>query len=105
MMENVHIWKQCALFLIMETYSKKLHALHKNTLPSLIDVILTNKPKFYSKCINFVINCGLSDYHNIISFQLKGYAPKINLKEFIWYIYEKYSIQMVQKYALFNSLF
>ena len=40
------------------------------------------KPSFCQNISNF--NCGLSDYHNIISFQLKGFVPKIK-KEFINY--------------------
>ena len=36
--------------------------------------------KFCQNVSNF--NCGLSDYHNMISFQLKGYVPKIK-KELI----------------------
>jgi hypothetical protein len=51
-------------------------------IPTLIDVILTNKPNFCQNVSNF--NCDLSDYHNMISFQLKGYVPKVK-KEFIWY--------------------
>ena len=37
--------------------------------PSLLDVIITNKPSSISKTCNF--NCGLSDMHNMIAFQLK----------------------------------
>ena len=61
---------------------KKATCFTKYALPTLIDVILTNKPNFCQNVSNF--NCGLSDYHNMISFQLKGYLPKIK-KEFIWY--------------------
>jgi hypothetical protein len=46
----------------------------KNANPTLIDVILTNKPSYCQNITNF--NCGLSDVHNLISFQLKGYVPK-----------------------------
>ncbi|CAG2195891.1 unnamed protein product [Mytilus edulis] len=61
---------------------KKATCFTKNALPTLLDVILTNKPNFCQNISNF--NCGLSDYHNIISFQLKGFVPKIK-KEFINY--------------------
>ena len=56
-------------------------------LPTLIDVILTNKPNICQNVSNF--NFGLSDYHNSISFQLKCYVLKIK-KEFIWYRSYKY---------------
>jgi hypothetical protein len=51
-------------------------------LTSLLNVnfVQTNKPKFCQNVSNF--NCGLSDYHNMISFQLKGYVQKIK-KELI----------------------
>jgi hypothetical protein len=45
-----------------------------------VNFVQTNKPKFCQNVSNF--NCGLSDYHNMISFQLKGYVPKIK-KELI----------------------
>lgn len=54
----------------------------KNTNPTLMDVILTNKPSYCQNITNF--NCGLSDVHNLISFQLKGYVPK--LKKYIFCI-------------------
>ena len=50
--------------------------------PTLIDVILTNKPSYCQNITNF--NCGLSDVHNLISFQLKAYVPKLK-KDFILY--------------------
>ena len=61
---------------------KKATCFTKYALPTLIDVILTNKPNFCQNVSNF--NCGLRDYQNMNSFQLKGYVPKIK-KEFIWY--------------------
>ena len=54
----------------------------KNAEPTLIDVILTNKPNLCQNVSNF--NCGLSDCHNIISVQLKGYVPKIK-RDYIKY--------------------
>ena len=54
---------------------KKATCFTKDALPTLIDVILTNKP---NKCQNAThFNCGLSDYHNLISVQLKGEIPKL----------------------------
>jgi hypothetical protein len=41
----------------------------KRAPPSLIDVILTNKPRLCYNMCNF--NCGVSDVHNIISTQFK----------------------------------
>ena len=61
---------------------KKATCFTKNALPTLIDVILTNKP---NKCQNATnINCGLSDYHNLISVQLKGEIPKLK-KDYVTY--------------------
>ena len=51
----------------------------KTTLPSLNDLILTNRANFCMNTLNF--NCGLSDVHNIISVQIKGSLPSKN-KEF-----------------------
>ena len=41
--------------------------------PSLVDVILTCSSECIGKTLNF--NCGLSDVHNIIAFQLKLDVP------------------------------
>jgi hypothetical protein len=49
---------------------------------SLWLTIITNRPNHCQNIRNF--NCGLSDCHNIISFELKGYVPKMNL-DFIQY--------------------
>lgn len=46
---------------------KKATCFTKDALPTLIDVILTNKPNKCQNATNF--NCGLSDYHNLISVQ------------------------------------
>lgn len=61
---------------------KKATCFTKDALPTLIDVILTNKPNKCQNATNF--NCGLSDYHNLISVQLKGEIPK--LKKRLCYI-------------------
>ena len=71
----------CAIFYY--TNLVKIATCHKrNAIPTLIDVILTNKPSYCHNITNF--NCGLSDVHNLISFQLKGYVPKLK-KDFILY--------------------
>ena len=41
--------------------------------PSLLDVILVNHASFIGKTFNF--NCGLSDVHNLIGFQLNIDVP------------------------------
>lgn len=46
------------------------------SVPSLIDVFLTNKSDLCANHCNF--NCGLSDMHNIIAVQLKA---KVNIKK------------------------
>ena len=63
-------------------FDQKSNMLYKDALPTLIDVILTNKPNKCQNATNF--NCGLSDYHNLISVQLKGEIPK--LKKRLCYI-------------------
>ena len=51
-------------------------------MPSLNDVILTNKPNYCMNTNNY--NCGISDVHNIISIQMEGNLPsnKKELKSF-----------------------
>lgn len=61
---------------------KKATCFTKDALPTLIDVILTNKPNKCQNATNF--NCGLSDYHNLISVQLKGEIPKLK-KDYVTY--------------------
>jgi hypothetical protein len=46
----------------------------KDANPSLVDVILTNKPTSCGKICNF--DCGISDEHNIISVQFKSEMPQ-----------------------------
>jgi hypothetical protein len=58
---------------------KKSYMLYKICITTLINVILTNKPNFCQNVSNF--NCGFSDYHNMISFQLKGYVPIIKKEQ------------------------
>ena len=52
----------------------------KDALPSLNDIILTNKPNYCMNTNNY--NCGISYVHNIISIQIKGNMPS-NKKELI----------------------
>ena len=47
----------------------------KNFTPSLVDVILTNKPQYCFNTLNF--GCGVSDCHNFIGTVVKGSAPRI----------------------------
>ena len=41
--------------------------------PSLVDVILTNKPNFCANICNF--DCGVSDIHNLVAVQFKAEIP------------------------------
>ena len=62
--------------------NKKSNMFYSDALPTLIDVILTNKP---NKCQNAThFNYGLSGYHNLISVQLKGEIPKLK-KDYVTY--------------------
>ena len=45
----------------------------KDAHPSMLDIILTNRLSFLCKVTNFT--CGISDWHNIISCEIKGAAP------------------------------
>jgi hypothetical protein len=46
----------------------------KNSTPSLVDVILTNKANLCYNTTNF--DCGLSDWHHMINTVVKGYRPR-----------------------------
>ena len=52
---------------------KKATCFTKNAPPSLIDVILTNRPTLLCHVTN--VACGISDWHNLISVVIKGAAP------------------------------
>ena len=47
----------------------------KNCNPSLVDVILTNKPRFCFNAVNF--GCGISDWHNLIGVVVKGATARV----------------------------
>ena len=55
----------CDLFDLQNVVTKPT-CFPRNSAPSLLDVILTNKRKLISNICNF--SCGLSDVHNIIGF-------------------------------------
>jgi hypothetical protein len=61
---------------ILDKVVKTATCFTKIAEPSLLDVIITNRPNHCQNIRSF--NCGLSDCHNIISFQLKGYVPFIS---------------------------
>ena len=46
----------------------------KNCVPSLVDVILTNQPRFCFNAVNF--SCGVSDWHNMIGVAVRDTAAK-----------------------------
>jgi hypothetical protein len=47
----------------------------KNCQPSLVDVVLTNKPTFCFNPFNFT--CGVSDWHNFIGIVIKVSTPRL----------------------------
>ena len=51
----------------------------KDAHPSLLDVILTNRPSLLFNTTNFT--CGISDWHNMISCVIKGAAPPPNKRK------------------------
>ena len=52
---------------------KKATCFTKTAPPSLIDVILTNRPTLLCHVTN--VACGIIDWHNLISVVIKGAAP------------------------------
>ena len=71
---------------------------YKDVLPTLMDVILTNTPNKCQNATNF--NCGLSDYHNLISVQLKGEIPK--LKKIMLHTEVSKNLTMRNSYKNYN---
>ena len=51
---------------------KKATCFTKNAPPSLLGVILTNRPTLLFNVTNFA--CGISDWHNLVSVVIKGAA-------------------------------
>ena len=47
----------------------------KNCNLSLVDIILTNKPRFCFNAVNF--GCGISDWHNLIGVVVKGATARV----------------------------
>ena len=71
--------------------------------PSLLDVIISNRPNHCQNIRNF--NFELSDCHNIISFQLKGYVPKMNLDNiFVMKRGKTLNSFLVFKYRLMSTI-
>ena len=58
---------------------KDVTCFKKDSKPSLLDVILTNKPNNCASTCNF--NCGISDLHNMVSVQLKEQEQEGQTKE------------------------
>ena len=53
----------------------------KNARPSLLDVILTNRPTLLYNVTNF--SPGISDWHNLISVVIKGLAPPPKVRKLL----------------------
>ena len=53
----------------------------KSEIPSLVDVILTNKPKSFSGSLNVDIGC--SDFHNLVAVASRMFAPKLQARNSI----------------------
>ena len=60
----------------------------KNCSPSLVDVILTNKPRFCFNAVNF--GCGISDWHNLISVVVKGATARVEKRRINYRSYKKF---------------
>ena len=60
----------------------------KDAHPSLLDVILTNRPSLLFNTTNF--SCGISDWHNMISCVIKGAAPPPNKRKIKCRLYKHF---------------
>ena len=67
--KKVHLENVCDVF-NLSNIVKEATCFRPGSVPSLLDVFLTNKPDMCANFCNF--NCGLSDMHNIIAVQLKA---------------------------------
>ena len=47
----------------------------KLSKPSLVDVLLTNKPRYCCNALNF--GCGVSDWHNLVGVMIKGTSARV----------------------------
>ena len=54
----------------------------KSEIPSLVDVILTNKPKSFSGSLNVDIGC--SDFHNLVAVASRMFAPKLQARKIVY---------------------
>ena len=57
--------------------------------PSLIDMIVTNKPKIFQHCISKDV--GLSDFHNIVCIATKCHVPKHKATQIEYRSYRTFS--------------
>jgi hypothetical protein len=91
------------IFLSFRTKSTQFCFL-KNSIPSLVDVVLTNQKNQYFNIQN-VLN-GISDCHNIISVTIKGDVPVQKRKIYVTSILELYLVQHFFCFLLnfFNDL-
>ena len=60
----------------------------KNCNPSLVDVILTNKPRFFFNAVNF--GCDISDWHNLIGVVVKGATARVEKRRINYRSYKKF---------------
>ena len=59
----------------------------KHCTPSMVDVILTNKPNFCFNVLNF--GCGISDGHNLIGMLVKGTTARVEKRHTKYRSYKK----------------
>ena len=60
----------------------------KNCNPSLVDIILTNKPRFCFNAVNFA--CGISDWHNLIGVVVKGATARVEKRRINYRSYKNF---------------
>ncbi len=61
---------------------------HEECTPSLVDVILTNRPTLLYNVTNF--SSGISDWHNLISVVIKGLAPPPKVRKLLCRSYRNF---------------
>ncbi|KAJ8307587.1 hypothetical protein KUTeg_014863, partial [Tegillarca granosa] len=84
----------CDLFNMENTISEPT-CFKSNCNPSLVDVILTNKPGMCEKTVNF--NTGISDCHHLISVGIKSLMPSLKPKKCAYRSFKNFDLHNYQK--------
>jgi hypothetical protein len=78
-------------YLYVDQLVKEPTCFKKDCVPSLVDVVLTNKK---SSCFNTLnLPTGVSDCHNLVSTTIKGHLPAQQRSEIIYRSYRTFDIE------------